>query len=149
MEGTTVSSAEPIFTEVVEGDENSGRYPIPQGWATPTELTHILRVRKIVYGMAPQQIYTGFIRKPGSGFPYKKHIDGRTIVPIEDSIRWIVQWLQEKAEKEAAKATAAARKAAAAALAANITNETITDQVSVDVEIEGRDEWSEWGDFGS
>jgi hypothetical protein len=142
--------SEPLFTEVIEVEESSGRYPIPPGWATPTELTHILRVKKIVYGMAPQQIYTGFIRKPGSGFPYKKHVDGRTIVPIDESIKWIVNWLQEKAEKEAAKAAAAARKAHAAALAANIDNiEPVADSESADVEIEPRDEWGQWGDLGT
>ena len=143
-------SAEPLFT--VEEIEVGSRYPIPEGWCTPTELTHILRARGIIKHLAPQQIYTGFIRRENSGFPYKRlpPDDNRYIVPIEDSIQWIVAWLQRKAEKEAEKAAQAAKRAQIAIRAANMTIEPVTEPITEDptgvespneLGIESEDEW--------
>lgn len=112
------------------------RVPIPAGWCTPTELTHILRQRDIVSSLQAQHIYN-WIKKPGGDFPYKIHEDGRKIVPIDDSVAWYVRYLQEKAEKESLKAVAAARRAEKAAAAANIETSTAPD-------IESEDEWRDW-----
>jgi len=137
-------SAEPLFT--AEEIQVGTRFPVPEGWATPTELTHILRARGIIENLAPQQIYTGFIRRPNSDFQFAYNRDGRVIVPIEDSIKWIVQWLQRKAEKEAAKAAEAAHRAQTAIDAANMTIEP-ADTTIKPTEIEPVNEWSEWGDL--
>lgn len=137
-------SADPLFTEEVV---RLRRYPVPDGYATPAELTHILHARGIVKNMAPQQIYTGFIKKKNSDFPYERlpPDDNRVIVPIEQGIQWIVGWLQSKAEKDAIKAADAARKAEAAAQAIS-TTKTVEEPTTT--EIEPSDDWgSEWGDF--
>lgn len=97
------------------------RVPIPPGYATPTELTHILRTRRIATGLKAQQIYN-WIKLPGDKcFPHMIHEDGRKIVPIDEGIQWLVEYWKDKADKEAAKAAAAARKAEAAVSASNIT----------------------------
>lgn len=135
---------DPLFTQ--DDMEVGSRYPIPPGWATPTQLTHILRARGIVKSMAPQQIYTGFIKKTNSEFPYDYNKDGRVIVPIEDAIKWIVKWLQSKAEKEAIKAAKAAEKAERALQAVNITETPASTEI--EPEDEWTKEWNEWGDLG-
>lgn len=137
-------SVDPLFTEE---SVRLKRYPVPEGYATPATLTHILRARGIVDNLAPQQIYTGFIKKRNSDFPYERlpPDDNRVIVPIEEGIEWIVRWLQSKAEKDAMKAAETARKAEAAIQATNPTS-TTTEEVSTG--IEKPNEWgSEWGDF--
>lgn len=139
--------SEALFEPVELDSVNAGRYPIPPGWATPTELTHILRVNGIINNLSPQQIYTGFIKKRNSDFPWALHIDGRKIVPVKEATEWIVRWLQEKAEREADKAAIAARKAEAALIATNLLLEPEVDETE-DTEIEGPDEWgSEWTEF--
>lgn len=141
-----MSAAEPLFTE--EEIKVGNRYPVPNGWATPTELTHILRVRGIINNLAPQQIYTGFIRRPNSDFPYKRlpPDDNRVIVPIEASIQWIVTWLQKKAEKEAIKAAEAAKRAQMAIQAANMTIEPMAVEDPPEEEDElGIESQEEWG----
>lgn len=141
-------SPEPLFEPVI--DDRPNRYPVPEGYATPTELTHILRAKKIISNLSPQQIYTGFIKKRDSDFPWEKNLDGRTIVPVEEGTRWIVRWLQEKAEKEAAKAAAAARKAEAALIATSVldNNHDEDDESIENAEIEPQDEWgAEWSDL--
>lgn len=138
-------SVDPIFTE---DSVRLKRYPVPEGYATPATLTHILRARGIVDNLAPQQIYTGFIRKKNSDFPYEKlpPDDNRVIIPIDEGIEWIVHWLQEKAERDAMKAAETARKAEAAIQA---TSPIETEEATHTREIEKPDEWgSEWGDFG-
>lgn len=136
-------SVDPLFTEE---SVRLKRYPVPEGYATPAALIHILRARGIVDNLAPQQIYTGFIKKRNSDFPYKRQPpdDNRVIIPIDEGIAWIVKWLQEKAEKDAIKAADTARKAEAAAHAVNPELEDRTPR-----EIETPDEWgSEWNQFG-
>lgn len=138
-------SADPLFTEE---HVKLRRYPVPSGYATPAMLRHILRARGIVDDMAPQQIYTGFIRKKDSDFPYERlpPDDNRVIIPIEEGIEWIVRWLQSKAEKDAIKAAQTARKAETAVQA--ITPTTTTEEAANSTEIEKPDEWgSEWGDL--
>jgi hypothetical protein len=128
-------SAEPLYT--AEGEERPSRYPIPDGYMTPAEFCHLLRAKNIA-DFLPQYVY-GWIKKPGSGFPYDINLDGRRIVPVDDGVNWIVRYLQARAEKEAMKAAAAAHKAEAAAEAAGMI--TIP-------EIEPEDEWNEWdGEF--
>jgi hypothetical protein len=144
-------SAESLFT--AEEVEVGSRYPIPEGWCTPTELTHILRARGIIKHLAPQQIYTGFIRRTNSDFPFKRlpPDDNRYIVPIEASIQWIVTWLQNKAEKEAEKAAQAAKRAQTAIKAAGMTMQPVASSVEDSIEIESSNELGiesqdEWGD---
>lgn len=139
-------SADPFFTEE---SVRSKRYPVPEGYATPAMLTHILRARGIIDNMAPQQIYTGFIKKKDSDFPHERlpPDDNRVIVPIEEGIQWIVRWLQDKAEKDAIKAAETAKKAEAAVKATNPRQDEMDDAVN-SKEIESIDGWgSEWGNF--
>jgi hypothetical protein len=109
---------------------------LPEGWVTPTQLRNHLFDERIA-DLKPQAMY-GFV-KSGKNFPYKKHTDGRYIVPVEDETAqaatehdgegnvvsselangpsdigaksWVIQVLQKRADREA-KALADADKAA-------------------------------------
>jgi hypothetical protein len=115
--------------------DTANRVPIPQGYATPTELTHILRTRKIV-DIKAQYIY-GYISTPGNDFPWQFHEDGRKIVPVDDAIKWIVGYLQAKAEKESRKAMQAVEKAQSAAVSANLATVS-TIPIETDATSDGR-----------
>lgn len=63
------------------------KHELPEGWATPSGLVHILKERNIVEDIKPQQIY-GYVYH-GKDFPSKQHTDGRFIVPIDDACEWL------------------------------------------------------------
>jgi hypothetical protein len=95
----------------------SKKDPLPDGWLTPTGLSHIVELK-------PQMVY-GYV-KNGKDFPSKLHTDGRVIVPVPaegaegygedatDARAWI---LNRRAKTEANKAAKAEKDAAAAAQA--------------------------------
>jgi len=103
--------------------ESTPRVEIPEGWCTPTQLVHVLKDRAIVK-LKPQAMY-GFV-KTGKGFPWKYHVDGRYIVPIEDeaaqaagetlangaseigAVSWVIKHYERRAQRDAEKAAKAA-----------------------------------------
>lgn len=84
------------------------KHDLPDGWVTPTGLTHVLKERGIAE-LAPQQMY-GYV-KSGKDFPFDNHTDGRFIVPIEAGVEWVVARLAAAAERKAAREAKAAAKA--------------------------------------
>jgi len=84
--------------------------PLPDGFVTPTGLTHLANDDEVVNQnilkpLTPQQMY-GFV-KAGKDFPSDVHSDGRVIVPQEAGLAWVRERTQMQAEKRAAKAAEA------------------------------------------
>lgn len=115
-----VAEAPEVAAEGAEAPaKQSKKQPLPEGFVTPTALSHILSER---YGepVAPQRVY-GYV-KNGKDFPSQQAPDGRVMVPEAEAVAW-VDASRERAKERAAKREAKAAADAAAASAAENTTE--------------------------
>jgi hypothetical protein len=142
-EGVDVPEAEPDTADAApEGDKQSAgantpaetknkKQPLPEGFVTPTELSHILTERwhgqttKLEASgeevpllpanetVRPQIIY-GYV-KNGSGFPSSQAPDGRVMVNKDEAVAWCDERQVKKLNRNAKKAAEAAAATADAA----------------------------------
>jgi hypothetical protein len=89
--------------ETTEAKPASKKSPLPEGYATPVQFTHILKEQRGVE-VRPQVIY-GYVKnnKAFQEFCGQNEGDGRHMLNIEQGLQWWDEKEQRKAERAAAK----------------------------------------------